>query len=157
MPDERTLLEDYVRAGKLMQVATLSSNGSPIVCNVWYDPHFSPDQLRFISRHDRHHSENIRRDGRVAGGIIAIPLDGLGQTARGVTFTGNARELPTRGVDAQAQAFLDRWPTAAAIDPGKLARGDTASRLYEIDITEWVLFDEATFPEQPRRVIGSES
>ncbi len=158
MPDERQLLETYVQAGKLMQLASLSADGSPIVCNVWYDPHFAPDMLRFISRHDRHHSENIRREGRVAGGIIAIELEGLGQTARGVTFEGRARELPTSGVDVEARAFLERWPAAeAAIEPGKLSRGETTSRLYELRVLDWVLFDEANFPEDPRRIIRAVS
>lgn len=34
MSNERTLLEQYVRAGKLMQLASLNSDGSPVVCNV---------------------------------------------------------------------------------------------------------------------------
>src|SRR5690349_550170 len=112
MADERDLLEAYVLAGKLMQVASLETDGSPRVCNVWYDPHFAPDLLRFISRHDRLHSANIRRDGRVAGGVIAITLEGLGQVARGVTFQGLARELPTTGVDGKARDFIRRWPRA---------------------------------------------
>jgi Pyridoxamine 5'-phosphate oxidase len=154
MPGERSLLEEYVRAGKLMQLATINTDGSPAVCNVWYDPGFAPDLLRFISRHDRQHSQNIRRDGRVAGGIIAVPLDGLGQVARGVTFSGVARELPTSGIESPLAAFLSRWPRAAdAISPGKLARGEAASRLYEVAVHEWVLFDEANYPRQPRRVI----
>ncbi|MGH3931932.1 MAG: pyridoxamine 5'-phosphate oxidase family protein [Pseudonocardiaceae bacterium] len=154
MPNERALLEDYVRAGKLVQLASLNSDGSPMVCNVWYDAHFAPDVLRFISRYDRQHSQNVRIDGRVAGSIIAIPLEGLGQTVCGVTFTGVARELPTCGIDAEVAAFVARWPRAeAAVHPGKLARGETPTRLYEVAVTEWVLFDEANFPEQPRRVI----
>jgi hypothetical protein len=78
MPNERALLEHYVQAGKLMQLASLNSDGSPAVCNVWYDAHFAPDVLRFISRYNRQRSQNIRIDGRVAGSIIAIPLEGLG-------------------------------------------------------------------------------
>jgi uncharacterized protein YhbP (UPF0306 family) len=156
MPDKRALLEQYVRTGKLMQLASLHSDGSPAVCNVWYDAHFMPDVLRFISRHDRQHSQNIRTDSRVAGGIIAIPLEGLGQTARGVTFAGSARELPTCGIDGEIAAFVARWPRAeAALNPHKLARGEIATRLYEVTIAEWVLFDEENFPEQPRQVINA--
>jgi Pyridoxamine 5'-phosphate oxidase len=154
MPNERALLEQYVLAGKLMQLASLNSDGSPAVCNVWYDAHFAPDILRFVSRYDRQHSHNIRVDGRIAGGIIAIPLDELGQIARGVTFTGSARELPTSGIDREITAFVARWPRAgAALNPSQLARGEIATRLYEVMITEWVLFDEENFPEQPRQVI----
>jgi uncharacterized protein YhbP (UPF0306 family) len=154
MPNKRKLLEEYVQAGKLMQLASLHSDGSPVVCNVWYDAHFAPDLLRFISRYDRRHSQNVRADGRVAGGIIAIPLNELGQTARGVTFTGSARELPTCGIDEEIAAFVARWPRAEAVlNPDQLARGEIATRLYEVLITEWVLFDEENFPVQPRQVI----
>jgi uncharacterized protein YhbP (UPF0306 family) len=154
MSNERALLEDYVRAGKLMQLASLNSDGSPLVCNVWYDAHFAPDVLRFISRHDRQHSRNVCIDSRVAGSIIAIQLEGLGQTVRGVTFTGVAHELPTRGADREAAAFVTRWPRAeTALHPGEPAHGETPTRLYEVTVTEWVLFDEANFSEQPRRVV----
>lgn len=154
MPNERALLEHYVQAGKLMQLASLNSDGSPVVCNVWYDAHFSPDVLRFISQHSRQHSQNIRIDGRVSGGIIAVPLEGLGQAVRGVTFTGVARELPTSGIDREVAAFVARWPRAeTALHPEKLSHGEILTRLYEVTVTEWVLFDEVNFPEQPRRVI----
>lgn len=154
MPNERALLEQYVQVGKLMQLASVSSDGAPTVCNVWYDVHFSPDVLRFISRYDRQHSQNIRVDSRVAGGIIATPLEELGQTVRGVTFTGSARELPTCGIDGEIAAFVARWPRAeGSLHPGKLAAGEIATRLYEVTIGEWVLFDEENFPEQPRQVI----
>jgi uncharacterized protein YhbP (UPF0306 family) len=154
MPNQRVLLEQYVQAGKLMQLATLNRDGSPAVCNVWYNAHFAPDILRFISRYDRQHSQNIGIDGRIAGGIIAIPLEELGQTVRGVTFTGTARELPTREIDDEIAAFVARWPRAeAALNPGELACGETATRLYEITIAEWILFDEENFPDQPRQVI----
>lgn len=154
MPNERAILEQYVHAGKLMQLASLGSDGAPAVCNVWYDAHFTPDVLRFISRYDRQHSQNIRVDSRVAGGIIAMTLEELGQTARGVTFTGSARELPTCGIEREIAAFVARWPHAeAALNPGKLARGELATRLYEVTIGRWVLFDEENFPKQPRQVI----
>jgi uncharacterized protein YhbP (UPF0306 family) len=151
----RNVLEDYVRDGQLMQVATLTSpDAGPGLCSVWYDAHFGPDLLRFISRHDRHHSHAIRADPRVAGAIVAIPLTGLGQVARGVTFTGHAHELPVVGIDRQIGDFCRRWPNAQpAIDPAKLAAGEIPSRLYEIRVTEWVLFDEENFSQQPRQVI----
>jgi Pyridoxamine 5'-phosphate oxidase len=152
MATERELLEEYVATGMLMQVATLTSHGTPVVCNVWYDYSFAPDVLRFISRPQRHHSDNIRRRPPVAGSIVAIALEGLGQVARAVTFSGNAHELPTVGFEAEASAFVARWPRAAdAIDPVRLARDEATSRLYEIEVVEWVLFDEANFPDRPRR------
>jgi hypothetical protein len=87
-----------------MQLAMLRVDGSPAVCNVWYDAHFAPDLLRFISRHDRSHSANIRNDTRVAGSIVAVQREALGQLVRGVMFTGTARELGTAGIDAEIEA-----------------------------------------------------
>lgn len=156
MTSARDRLEAYVASGKLTQLATLSEGGSPAVCNVWYDFSFSPDILRFISRHDRNHSKNIRVDGRVAGSIIVAQPEGLGQAVQGVTYTGAARELPSLGIDDSLQSFLSRWPAAeATISAGVLARGETPTRLYEIVVEQWVLFDEVNFPGEPRRVIAA--
>jgi hypothetical protein len=155
MPTPREFLKEYVEGGKLMQLATLRSDGSPELCNIWYDPHFSPDLLRFISRYDRNHSVNIRADRRVAGSIIAIHLEALGQKVRGVTFTGAGRELPSVGIGDAIDSFVSRWPASAvAIDTERLVNGDRPIRMYEIAIDEWVLFDEVNFPEQPRQRIN---
>ncbi|MEV7011701.1 pyridoxamine 5'-phosphate oxidase family protein [Streptosporangium sp. NPDC051022] len=157
MTTARALLQKYVTGGSLMQLATLTGDGAPQACSVWYDPHFTPDVLRWISRHDRAHSHAITKDPRVAGAIIAIPLDGLGQTVRGVSFTGQARQLPGEGIDEQIAQFVERWPAAAgALDAEKLVAGKTPTRLYEVAIEEWVLFDEKNFPGDPRQVIPCE-
>ncbi|HZD71224.1 MAG TPA: pyridoxamine 5'-phosphate oxidase family protein [Actinomycetes bacterium] len=154
---ERRLLEEYVTQGKLMQVATLDEHRSPALCHVWYRPAFRPDRLYFISRWDRDHSVNIRRDGQVAGGIVAMPLEGLGQKVRGVTFKGHAIELPKSNVEAELEGFFTRWPSARdVLTAERLGRGETPSRLYCITVSEWVLFDEEHFPQQPRRILEPE-
>ncbi|HSV66738.1 MAG TPA: pyridoxamine 5'-phosphate oxidase family protein [Mycobacteriales bacterium] len=152
----RRILEEYVSDGKLMQVSSVSETGCPALCHVWYHVQFRPDRLYFISRRDRAHSDNIRRDERVAGGIVTIPLIGLGQKVTGVTFKGRASEL---GVSAQdkLEEFLVRWPHARnSITVNRVARDDTPLRLYEICVDEWVLFDEETFPDSPRRLVCAE-
>jgi uncharacterized protein YhbP (UPF0306 family) len=149
---ERRLLMEYVSAGKLMQVATIDASGVPALCHVWYAESFSPDRLYFISRHDRDHSVNIRTRGGVAGGIVAIELNGLGQKVRGVTFKGVAEQLPQDGIDEPLKIFHERWPVAqAAVNIANLSSGETQSRLYEIRVSEWLLFDEENFPDSPRR------
>ncbi|MEV6072274.1 pyridoxamine 5'-phosphate oxidase family protein [Nocardia sp. NPDC052001] len=148
--DERGLLEDYVSGGKLMQLSTIAEDGSPRVCSVWYLPRFGPDTLHFISRTDREHSRNISRNPAVAGAIIDIPIVELGQVARGVSFTGVARELPGVGIEELAKDFAARWPNATGV---LRAMPNAASRLYEIAVTEWVLFDEENFRPSPRRII----
>jgi catechol 2,3-dioxygenase-like lactoylglutathione lyase family enzyme len=157
MTEPRTALKEYVKAGKLMQLATLSADGSPHMCNVWYDPHFDPDVLRFISRHDRVHSKHIRAGRPVAGSIVAIHLEGLGQVARGVTYSGTAIELPQSDISDQLSAFISRWPNASqGISEARLRAGEIPTRLYEVRVAEWVLFDEENFPDQPRQVVSAE-
>ncbi|MEV6866241.1 pyridoxamine 5'-phosphate oxidase family protein [Streptosporangium subroseum] len=152
----RITLEEYVAGGALMQLATLTAGGAPQACSVWYDFGFGPDVLRWISRHDRAHSLSIGDDPRVAGAIVSIPLEGLGQTVRGVSFTGHAQELPLEGIDRQITQFVARWPAASgALDPIRLAAGQTPTRLYELHIMQWVLFDEENFPDDPRQVVAA--
>jgi uncharacterized protein YhbP (UPF0306 family) len=154
MGEPRDLLEDYVAAGKALQLATVRGDGAPVVCNLWYAYGFDPDRLWFISRPAREHCANLRADPRIAGAILAIELDEVGQAVRGVSFTGQATELPTTGIDNQIQAYAGRWPRAAnAIDPQRLARGETHHRVYEIAVDAWVLYDEENFRDQPRQVV----
>jgi uncharacterized protein YhbP (UPF0306 family) len=156
MGQPRDLLEEYVAAGKAVQLATLDSGGAPVVCNLWYAYDFAPDRLWFISRPVRRHCANLRADPRVGGAILAIELDEVGQAVRGVSFTGLARELPTTGIDEQIRTYAGRWPTAArAIDPERLAEGETHHRVYEVAVTGWVLYDEEHFREQPRQEIDA--
>jgi len=154
--DARTLLEEYVRSGKVIQLATLDAGGAPVVCNLWFASAFEPDRIWFMSRPNREHCANLRTDPRVAGAILAIELKGIEQDVRGVTFAGEARELPTVGIDEQIAAYAERWPEAAdAIAPEALAAEATPHRLYEIAVSRWVLFDEQHYPDQPRRSVAA--
>lgn len=150
---ERQLLEEYLTSGKLMQVATISEAGAPAVCNVWYNVRFRPDCMCFVSRRDREHSENIRRNGNVAGSVVALSFSGLGDKVRGVTFKGQAEEI-TGGGREEIAAFLVRWPKSkTALGADEKDYPVSPSRLYLIRVREWVLFDEVNFPDQPRRRI----
>jgi hypothetical protein len=81
-----------------------------------------------------------------------MQLATLGATAQGVTFTGTVTELPATGIYHQLGAFLHRWPQAGDhVNADTLANAAAASRLYEITVTSWVLFDENSYPDQPRR------
>jgi uncharacterized protein YhbP (UPF0306 family) len=150
--DPRELLEDYVRNGKVMQLSTLDGHGDPYVNNLWFASTVNPDRLYFISRPDRLHCEYVRERPRVAGAILAIELTAPDQKVRGVTFTGTAVELPKVGIDAQIGVYSGRWPqTANAIDPVRMAAGETHHRVYEVRVLSWVLYDEENFkpPRQP--------
>lgn len=156
MGDQRELLESYVATGKVLQLATLTGTGAPVVCNLWFASGFAPDRLWFISRPTREHCVNLRADPRVAGAVLAIELDELGQAVRGVSFTARATELPTTGVDGPIEAYVGRWPRAAkAIDPARLAAGETHHRIYQLDVDNWTLYDEEHYPRDPRQPVDA--
>ncbi|GLZ81042.1 hypothetical protein Afil01_58490 [Actinorhabdospora filicis] len=158
MVDARKILEEYVSSAKAVQLATLSPDGAPAMCNLWCATAFAPDRLWFISRPTRFHCVNIRSDARVAGALLAIELAELGQPVRGVSFTGVARELPTSDVDDDIAAYVGRWPSAAgAIDPARLAAGETHHRIYRVEVTGWVLYDEIDHAGGPRVEIPAET
>ncbi|HKS98024.1 MAG TPA: pyridoxamine 5'-phosphate oxidase family protein [Rugosimonospora sp.] len=155
MVDTRSLLEAYVRNGKVMQLATLDGKGAPYVSNLWFASSFGPDRLWFISRPTRMHSENIRERPAVAGAVLAIDLDELGQAVRGVTFSGTAKELPTTNVETAIGAYVGRWPNAAhALDSDRLANGAAHHRIYEIAVNNWILYDEENFSAAPRQPVA---
>ena len=156
MADLRELLTTYVGAGKAMQLATLDDDGGPYLSHLWFASRFEPDRLYFISRPNRNHCQYLRERPRVGGAILAIQLDGLGQAVRGVTFRGTAAELPTVDVDAAIATYVARWPAAAnAIDPVRLAAGETHHRIYEISVDQWLLYDEEQFRSDPRQPVGA--
>jgi len=156
MAEPRDVLEEYVATGKALQLATLSPDGAPAVCNLWYAYQFRPDRLWFISRPAREHCENLRRDPRVAGAVLAIELVDPGHPVRGVSFTGRAAQLPATGIDEQISVYAGRWPsTSRAIDAHRLASGDAHHLVYEITVERWILYDEQNFREQPRQPIAA--
>lgn len=157
----RRLLVESVTSAALMQVATIGDGGFPALCHVWFQPAFEPDRLCFLSREDREHAINIRNDPRVAASIALEVPAGLGERVRGVTLTGLAREIPEDEMPEAASAFISRWPRAAdqltaarsTRDPVTRSAGfagSATSRLYEIAVAGWVLFDEVNFPAHPR-------
>jgi uncharacterized protein YhbP (UPF0306 family) len=168
--DPRQLIVDGVAAAALMQVATIGDSGFPAICHVWFQPEFEPDRLYFLSREDREHAINIRCDPRVAGSVALEVPTGLGERVRGVTLTGLAREVPEADLPEAAVAFVARWPRAATLLPHARAELEPPtrtppvprpaapclaprSRLYEITVVRWVLFDEVNFPSQPRLTV----
>ncbi|MCA9355098.1 pyridoxamine 5'-phosphate oxidase family protein [Candidatus Kaiserbacteria bacterium] len=146
--DKLELLKEYVVNGKVLQLATITEGG-PWVCHVWYVADWDNDRLLFTSRTTRNHSVHIEYDHRVAGGILDMELTSLGQSVRGVSFTGSARVVPLSDLLGSIYKFSKRWP-AADLAHAAIANGSTNIRLYEININKWVLHDEVNMPSDPR-------
>jgi len=149
--NEAALLREYVQGGQLMQIATLASDGGPRVSHCWYAADRELN-LVFLSRVGRHHSREILTDKRVAGGIIATPLEGLGQKVRGATFQGTAHQIVPNDLTDAYETYCLRWPQAREmVSLEALTTEATENRLWTVIPTTYVLFDEISFPDEPRR------
>lgn len=149
------VLRAHLTEGKLMQLATVSPQGIPWLCHVWYAVDEDLD-LIFTSKATRRHSGEIRASGRVAGGIVGIPLEGLGQKVQGVTFEGEATETSGQSLRRAYSTYATRWPQFAhmvALADIEAEVGE--SRLYRIRPSTYVVFDELAFPGEPRQELKS--
>lgn len=149
--DAASLLREHLNNGKLMQLTTVSSIGEPWLCHVWYAVEKNLD-LVFTSRATRRHSREIRENGRVAGGIVPFVPDGLGAKVQGVTFEGLAVETAGDDTGAAYQIYVARWPHfewMVSVDEILSTSGE--SRLYRVKPSKYVIFDEISFPDDPRQ------
>lgn len=150
-PDAAELLRAYVRQGSVVQVATSATNGDPWMAHCWYA---ATDALSliFMSRIGRRHSKDILSNPRVSCGILAIPLEGLGQKVRGVVLEGSAHMVEAAELPAAYETYRARWPQVEQMAPlDALADPDGENRLWRIEPQTYVLFDEENFPGDPRR------
>jgi len=145
---KESLLRAYVDAAKVMQLATLGPDG-PHVCHVWYAIHWPSNRLLFTSSTARNHSVHIAANPAVGGGILDMDLKALGQKVRGVAFTGMARVVPDNDLDDSLRTFLLRWPKAG-LDAAKIRRNEVPHRLYEVQVSRWILHDEVNLTDGPR-------
>jgi uncharacterized protein YhbP (UPF0306 family) len=144
------LIREFLSTAKLMQVATCVDN-QPWVAHVWFS-HDDKLNLYFISRNDRRHSQEIRKQPKVAGGIVNPPFEGLGQKVRGLSFQGNAYETEGSSLEEAYEHYRKRWSNV--VEHAKLKDmidGSIKVRVYKIVPTLYVLFDEIDFPSQPRQ------
>src|SRR5690348_13996395 len=103
------------------------------MCSVWYAPSDDCRRLYFTSRDTRVHSGNIRKNGKVAGSIVAIDLEGLGQKVQGVFLSGTATECDAQSGPVWYEAYRRRWPQVITMfSAADIASARTPMRMYEI-------------------------
>jgi uncharacterized protein YhbP (UPF0306 family) len=151
--DPVAVLREYVTGAALIQVATASSE-QPWLAHVWYasDPDLG---LYFLSNRERRHSYELRANPLVAAGIVRIDeFKGPGQTVRGVTLAGKCSELEGVGLEMGYGFYRERWPQVDSMAPvAAMLSGESPMRIYQIDVDEYVLFDELNFADAPRVLI----
>jgi len=146
-------LRDYVRSGKLLHLSTVDEAG-PVMCSVWYAASQDIRKIVYTSRVSRVHSENVRARGAVAASIVSIELIGLGQTVTGAYLRGTATEATDDGSIHDAYSlYASRWPQVGnSFSERDLTTAATMMRMYVIEVTEYVWFDERV-PGDPRHVV----
>lgn len=148
-------ISDYLAAGKLLQLATVDEAGKPNVVHVWYATMDGASRLVFTSNKSRFHSGHIRENGLSAGAIIAIELQGLGQKVQGLTFSGRAVEAVGELSRSAYEAYAAKWPQVTAMFSAEDIQSDaTPMRMYVVEVSEYVLFDEVRYPSQPRQQLN---
>lgn len=155
MPNKDEMLTEcvqaYLKDGKLLYLATFV-NTTPWVCHVWYSLGWMPNSVVFTSNLGRRHSSDIRVNPIVAGGIVAIETEGLGQKVRGLSFEGRAFEATENKLALAYDAYASRWPKVRDMFSLKdVESGVSAMRMYVVEFSRMVLFDEVNFPDGPRQ------
>lgn len=147
--DLKSLIEDYLKEGKLMQVATSKGN-KPWVASVWY-VHDEKWNLYFISKKHRRHSKEIIENPEVAGVIVTPHTKGSGEKVRGLQFNGVARETNGHEMDKANKLYKAKYELAEEIALEELMDPKVTYGYYIIEPKTFVLFDEINFPDDPRQ------
>jgi len=130
----------------MMQVATSREN-QPWACTVY----FATDEdlnLYWISLPTRRHSEEIRRNEKVAGTVVLPHTPG--DEVRGIQFEGIAKELQGTEAREGLQYYAQRYGMdESAIE--KILTGENPHVCYRITPKSFVLFDEVNFPDDSRQ------
>ncbi len=146
--DLRQLITEYMNEQKLMQLATLSADGAPWVCSVWFA--FDDDlNIYFFSATNRQHSQEIEKDSRVAG-AMAKPHT-VADTPRAIQFKGKAVKLTNEDDIAHARSVYEgRIFDAKNIDE-LMVNSERPHVFYKITPSKFVMFDAVNFPDNSRR------
>jgi uncharacterized protein YhbP (UPF0306 family) len=142
------LLNKYFAERRVMQIASLGSDGSPWLCTVFFVEHDS--KLYWLSHPERRHSEDIARDARIAVAIVGEdnwPVSGVQATgtATAITDIKTATKIMPKYIKkyGQGKDFVEL-----------LKRGTNKHQLYEFSTDTYKIFDEVYFKDSPEQYIG---
>lgn len=143
----RKLIEEYLKKAKMLQVAT-ATGSQPWACTVY----FAFDEklnLYWISKPTRRHSEEIRKNKKVAGTIV-LPHN-PGDEVRGIQFQGIGKELTNKTEATEGMIYYAKRYQMKLDRVNKILDGSDGHLCYKIIPTLYVLFDEVNFPDNPRQ------
>jgi uncharacterized protein YhbP (UPF0306 family) len=148
----KELFVEYMETGRLLQLATVHGS-QPWICHVWYAWDASNGAVIFMSRRTRRHCQELAENPLVAGAVVAIPLEGLGQKVTGAMFEGHAAPVPGDNLRDAYDLYATRWPQVQRLTPMSSLdeSGTDGPWFYAIEVGQAVLFDEVNFPDSPRQ------
>lgn len=143
----KELIQHYLRDAKMMQLATVA-DGKPWVCNVWFA---ADDELNiyWFSSVTRRHSQEVARESSVAAAICLpqTPED----PPRGLQVEGTAEVLESESDVTKAMSlYVGRIFSQEQVDTF-MQHPERPHKFYHLRPTNFVLFDVANFPENPRQ------
>ena len=146
--DLRAIIQDFLVKGQMMNLGT-SHWTKPWVTPVYYASDMNMN-LYWLSRKSRRHSEEIRRNSRVAGSIV-IPVK-YGDKVRGLQFEGEAHELSKEDAEAGRNIYKSKYwivedRTMTAIE------GKDEQACYQLRPTKFLLYDEVCYPDNPAQIL----
>ncbi len=147
----KVLFEDYLAASKLLQLATTHTS-QPWVCSVWYAFERQEGLVVFLSQNTRRHVLELLENPLVACSVVDMPLEGLGQKVRGLSFEGAVAPATRENISDWYRWYEARWPQVRDLTPLESMHPSAPGPwLYGIRLQGGVLFDEVNFSSSPRQ------
>lgn len=117
---------------------------------VWL--HYAGDLQRVIvySRRDRVHSDYVRKNDKVS--VAILPEQIPGGPIRGLSGQGTIRELTDEAeIAAATKTYEAKFNKKDGIDQQTRSGKPDDHALWEITMTNYVLFDMHNYPDDPRK------
>lgn len=110
MKESRERLQQFLAGHTTLTLATVAEDGRPQAASLFF-AEMEDLSLIFISERKTRHSQNIRRDSRIAATIYA---DGQQwQSIRGVQLEGRCQALTGQATKAARAVYLAKYPFIA--------------------------------------------
>lgn len=144
--DLRKLIEDYLKEGRMMMVATVVGD-QPWNCTLMFVSDENSN-LYWISTLDTRHSKEIQKHKKVAA---AIPIKYMDLTVVGLQVEGDAELVKNLAEIKRAiRLYVDKFNRGEDWYEDFIA-GKNEHKLYKIKPRLFVLFDRVNFPDNSRQ------
>ncbi len=141
----QNLIISYLDKTRLMQLAT-TVNNQPWCCTVYF-AHDNSHNLYWISDPRSKHSQHIAKNPNVSVAMV-VPIQGANMP--GIQVMGVAREVTNpKEVEILFGAYAERYTAHNKL--ADIISGKNPRHLYQLKPKQFILFDPASFPGQPRQ------